>query len=515
MKKNIKIYVGIVFMAILLILLLQSTSYAASFNASISKTSATVGDTIKLTLTADNAAGMYNVSISGSAVTLASGSSSEWIENQSLELELKASKAGTSNIVVTSATMADLDDSDNKINVTKTFTVTVKEKTTSSSSGSNNSGTSSSGSSNSSSNTSTTKTPTFKSANKTVYTTGTVNLRSSWSTNSSATTVPKGTALTLTGTSSETINGYTWYRVSYNGTTKYVASSLVTSTKPAEEESDINTLSSLGIEGIELTPSFEEDVTQYTAHLPEDVTKLEITAKATDSKATVDIEGNEELKDGDNTITITVTAEDGSTKEYTIHAVKGESEATIDNAILKLSNLEIAGVDFAGIFSPDTYSYELNLNISVKNLNITATPNQEDATIEIIGNENFVEGENMVTILVTSADGSKTATYQIKVVMPSEAIENKNDIQFYLICGGIVIAAVVVIIVIIVIVKRRNRSIENEFKDEANDENVMEEEKVSDKDNITSKRKKATIDEFLDTSELEEKPKRSRGKHSE
>ena len=143
-------------------------------------------------------------------------------------------------------------------------------------------------------------------------------------------------------------------------------------------------------------------------------------------KAKVEIKGNEDLQDGENTITIIVTAENGSEKEYKIKVIKGNSTQAIDNSVLKLSNLEISGVDFAGIFNPDTHSYELNLNISVKNLNITATPNQEDAKVEIIGNENFVEGENMVTILVTSADGNQTTTYQIKVIMPSEAIENKE-----------------------------------------------------------------------------------------
>jgi len=42
--------------------------------------------------------------------------------------------------------------------------------------------------------------------------------------------------LTLTGTSTETIGGYTWYRVTYQGTTKYIASSLITNTKPKEDD---------------------------------------------------------------------------------------------------------------------------------------------------------------------------------------------------------------------------------------------------------------------------------------
>lgn len=296
MKKNIKIFLTIIVMITLVMLtVLQKDSKAASFNASISKTSATVGDSITLTINANNAAGMYKVSISGSAVTLSSGNSSEWIENQSLKLTLKASKAGTSTITVTSSDMTDLDNSENKLDVTKTFTVTVKEKSTSSGGSSSGGSSSSSGgnSSNggsSSTSTSKPKTPTFKSANRTVYTTGTVNLRSSWSISSSATTVPAGTELTLTGTSSETINGYTWYRVKYNGSTKYVASGLVTNTKPQEtketEKSDSNDLASLTIEGITLEPNFSKDVTEYTVHLEDnDVTELKIDAQTESRKS--------------------------------------------------------------------------------------------------------------------------------------------------------------------------------------------------------------------------------------
>ncbi len=524
MKKRIKIFLFIIVITILMTLtILQSDSKAASFNATISKTSATVGDSITITMNANNAAGMYKVSISGSAVTLSSGSSSEWIENQSLKLTLKASKAGTSTITVTSSDMTDLDNSENKLDITKTFTVTVKEKSTSG--GGNTSGGSNNGGSNNSGST-TTKKPNFKSADRTVYTTGTTNLRSSWSTSSSATTVPAGTALTLTGTSSETINGYVWYRVKYNGATKYVASNLVTNTKPQEkketEKSDNNDLASLEIEGVTLEPSFSKDVTEYTVQLKDDVTELNIDAQAESSKAKVKISGNEKLKDGENIITITVTAEDESTKEYTIKAIKGEgsSASPVDNSVLKLSNLEISGVDFAGIFNPDTHSYELNLNISVKNLKITATPNQEGATVEIIGNENFVEGENMVTILVTSADGSQTATYQIKVVMPSEAIENKDNIQFYLICGGIVLAAIIVIIVAVVIFKKRKNSTETEedlddiYSSPLKNTSEEKENKKEEARKEKKSQKGEILDKFLDTSEVDEQPKRPRGRHS-
>ena len=65
------------------------------------------------------------------------------------------------------------------------------------------------------------------------------------------------------------------------------------------------------------SPAFAKGTTSYTADAQEGTTKLVVTAKAEDSKATVKVSGTT-LSDGANTTTITVTAENGSTKKYTI-----------------------------------------------------------------------------------------------------------------------------------------------------------------------------------------------------
>ena len=50
--------------------------------------------------------------------------------------------------------------------------------------------------------------------------------------------------------------------------------------------------------------------------------KLEIKAEAEDSKAKVQITGNDKLVEGDNVIKIAVTAEDGTIRTYIITATK-------------------------------------------------------------------------------------------------------------------------------------------------------------------------------------------------
>ena len=68
-------------------------SNAASFSASISKTTVEVGDTFTVTVSADNAAGMYSVSSSNSNVSVSSGYTLEFIEDDSTKMSYKANKS--------------------------------------------------------------------------------------------------------------------------------------------------------------------------------------------------------------------------------------------------------------------------------------------------------------------------------------------------------------------------------------------------------------------------------------
>lgn len=521
MKKTIKTIFFIIFMW--LALAVVSKVNAASATITAKPTTATVGE--KVTVTVSINAATWNLNVSGSATDSIVGYNEDG-ENATTTKTYTVTKnsAGTSTVNLTGDVT---DASEENIPINSSVTITFKEKSTESNSGSNSNGNSSNSSSGNT--TTTPKTPTFKSVNQKIYTTGDCNLRSSWTTSSSATSVKKGTELTLTGTSTETIDGYTWYRVTYQGATKYIASSLITYTKPKEDEkeddkeeekSNNKNLSSLKIDGIDITPSFDKDATQYTAHVDGDVEELKINAKAEDSKAKVSIEGNKGLKEGDNIIKVKVTAEDETTRTYFITVTKGEG-TEIDTK-LKLAQLSIDRVNFEDTFKPDTYSYELNLTSYVKNLDITAIPSQADATVDISGNEEFKAGQNVIVILLTSADGSETATYQIKVNVPAEVIEQAKeepDTIFYVLIG---VAVALVIIAIILIIRHHRASKEDDYKEEFGEEDKVEEigskrfshyeDTYQSKENERSSRN-STLDDFFNAKDDEDE-RRPRGRHS-
>ena len=77
-----------------------------------------------------------------------------------------------------------------------------------------------------------------------------------------------------------------------------------------------NYLKTLEIEGYEIT--FDKETLEYKIKVKSDVTSLDIKAIPESNKSRVEITGNEKFKKGNNTVTIIVTAEDGSTREYKI-----------------------------------------------------------------------------------------------------------------------------------------------------------------------------------------------------
>lgn len=80
-----------------------------------------------------------------------------------------------------------------------------------------------------------------------------------------------------------------------------------------------NNLSSLSVEGADLSPSFNKNITEYQATLPVDTTKAKIIATAQDSKASITGVGEVDVVDGINKIEIIVTAEHGEKKKYVIN----------------------------------------------------------------------------------------------------------------------------------------------------------------------------------------------------
>lgn len=87
-----------------------------------------------------------------------------------------------------------------------------------------------------------------------------------------------------------------------------------------------NTLNSINISGNNIT--FTPDNNSYNISVGSDVNSLDLSVILNDSKATYLVYGNSNFKEGVNVVTIRVTAEDGTTKDYYINVTKASSNAS-------------------------------------------------------------------------------------------------------------------------------------------------------------------------------------------
>lgn len=87
-----------------------------------------------------------------------------------------------------------------------------------------------------------------------------------------------------------------------------------------------NKLAGLTIKDYNINEKFDENILDYTASVPYEVENLEINATAADENAKVEIKGNNNLKVGENVITITVTPtdEEDEIKIYNITVIREE-----------------------------------------------------------------------------------------------------------------------------------------------------------------------------------------------
>ncbi len=207
-----------------------------------------------------------------------------------------------------------------------------------------------------------------------------------------------------------------------NSATKTATKS--TSSSTTSTKSSNAYLSKLQINQEGLTPNFNKNKTSYAVTVGENVNDLKVTAVAEDSKSKVAISGNTGLKNGDNKVYITVTAQDGTKKVYTITVTK-TGDANKSNSYLQ--NLIVENAILSPEFSKEVFEYDCGtVGKSVETLKILAFGENENVKIDITGNDKLSEGDNKIIVKVTSEDGTTTKEYVITVKKDSNIVEDNN-----------------------------------------------------------------------------------------
>ena len=190
-------------------------------------------------------------------------------------------------------------------------------------------------------------------------------------------------------------------------------------------------LSALSLSSGALNEVFTAGVTQYTAIVPNGTSSVTVFYTVADNTASVAVSGASPLRVGANTVTVTVTAQNGSVKVYTITVTRAPS----GNAFLR--SLTVSPGTLSSAFSPVVSSYTVNTGNAVSA--ITITPTAWDTTARITVNGITVRsgsasetipinvGNNYVPVVVTAEDGSET-TYVLTVVRAMSGNANLSSI---------------------------------------------------------------------------------------
>jgi hypothetical protein len=170
--------------------------------------------------------------------------------------------------------------------------------------------------------------------------------------------------------------------------------------------SDAN-LSSLTVNGTEVEGFLAETVS-YTVNVSNATTAVAVVGTVSDPNASMNVAGGSHLNEGDNTVTVTVTAEDPSiTKEYTLTIHRISVNANLDD--LKVDGTTVAG------FAPGTTAYALTVPYATTEVVVAGTAAGEYASLSVIGGSNLSVGNNTVSITVTAEDLTMTKTYTITI----------------------------------------------------------------------------------------------------
>ena len=142
-----------------------------------------------------------------------------------------------------------------------------------------------------------------------------------------------------------------------NGYTLREPLNIVTNEKPATQSEPVSInskylnykrdddyLEKLVIKDYDL--NFKMNILNYQIDIDENTNSLEIITKASDKKATVEVKGNDNLKESNYIITVNVKAENGSIRTYTIKLkptkIEKEKDTNIILALINKFNYKIA-----------------------------------------------------------------------------------------------------------------------------------------------------------------------------
>lgn len=343
------------------------------------------------------------------------------------------------------------------------------------------------------------------------------------------------------GSTSVSVGGYLAYayadlsEISLSSNSKKI--NIITQAELEASYSKNNNLASLGVEGFTLTPEFNANTLEYSVIVPEDTKEVNLTGTVQDKKASITGVGVHDVNQGNNKFLVTVKAENGSEKTYTINVdVKDENpiEVTVGDkkyTVVKIKeNLPIASLyneysikinefdipayknDYTGLVLVGLKNAEGNISLFIyddennsykeyselKSSQITIYPLKPEENIEGFKKGNVkiqdidVEGfylnedSDFFVIYGVNVETGDKGFYMYDKKMQtlikyndelSSLLSEKIKLYTYIIIGFISLSVVMLIIIIVLVCKKGKKKKRGKDKEKVVEEKINKEDK--------------------------------------
>lgn len=204
-------------------------------------------------------------------------------------------------------------------------------------------------------------------------------------------------------------------------------------------------LKELNVEG--QTIDFSKFKTNYEIKVLYDVESIKINAEAASDGINTEYQNEVNLEVGENEIPITLS--DGTNSSvYTLKVIRLKEGEEIKDASndATLKSLVLTGYNID--FNSTVTSYELTVKYNVSNIEVKATPSDENAKFVITGNSDIVNG-SVIKVDVQAEDGT-LMSYKINITKQNFFQTYKT---YFLIGAGVVL----LILIIFVIIDRKKK----------------------------------------------------------
>ena len=175
-------------------------------------------------------------------------------------------------------------------------------------------------------------------------------------------------------------------------------------------------LDDLSAKEVALSPAFSPNVTKYTASVPFTVSKLTVSTQKAHANAKVSVE-NPTLLAGDTTvITVTVTAENGTQKQYKIYVTRAQDPNYVPSNDASLKDLQVDGFRLSPAFAPEIKQYYVWAPYETETVSLGADANDGKAKASVAECPVLEPGKGTdIPVTVKAEDGTEVV-YTVTVI---------------------------------------------------------------------------------------------------